>query len=222
VLDAACGTGVLTRAVAELVGPGGTVVGLDLNEGMLAVARRAAPGVEWRQGSAGRLPFAAGQFDAVVSQFGLMFFEDRPAALREMLRVTRPGGRLAVAVWGSLDETPGYAAMAELLRRLFGDEVAESLRAPYVLGDRHTLHTLFVEAGLPDARITTQVGAARFPSVPAWVHTEIRGWTLADRLDDAQVGWLVAEAERALGQFVTADGTVSFPAPAHIVAATRP
>lgn len=101
VLDVACGTGVLARAVAERVGPQGAVVGLDLNEGMLAVAGRKAPHVEWRQGRAEDLPFESQSFDRVVSQFGLMFFADR-RAVQEMVRVLRPGGHLAVAVWGRL------------------------------------------------------------------------------------------------------------------------
>jgi ubiquinone/menaquinone biosynthesis C-methylase UbiE len=77
-LDVACGTGVLARTVAERVGPNGAVVGVDINEGMLAVARKKAPEIEWKQGRAETLPLDSDSFDAVVSQFGLMFFEDRP------------------------------------------------------------------------------------------------------------------------------------------------
>ena len=221
VLDVACGTGVLARAVAERVGPEGAVTGLDLNEGMLAVARRKAPAIAWRQGRAEALPFDDGSFDAVISQFGLMFFADRVAALREMRRVARPGGRLAVAVWDALDRSPGYAAMAELLRRLFGDEVAGALHAPFALGDRRALAALFAEAGMPGAAVATHVGTARFPSIASWVHTDVRGWTLADALDDAQYAQLLAEAERDMRPFLAADCTVAFAAPAHIVTATK-
>lgn len=70
---------------------------------MLAVARQLEPAVDWREGFAESLPFPDESFDAVVSQFGLMFFTDRRQALREMLRVLVPGGRLAVAVWDSLE-----------------------------------------------------------------------------------------------------------------------
>jgi len=107
VLDVACGTGVLARHAARVVGAGGEVVGLDLNPGMLEVARRRAPGASWREGTAEALPFADARFDAVLSQFGLMFFADRAGALREMWRVLRPGGALAVAVWARLEDTPG-------------------------------------------------------------------------------------------------------------------
>jgi SAM-dependent methyltransferase len=221
VLDVACGTGVLARAVAGRVGAAGSVTGLDLNDGMLAVARRKAPAIEWRQGRAEALPFDDGQFDAVVSQFALMFFADRVAALREMRRVARPGGRLAVAVWDAIDRSPGYAAMADLLQRLFGEEVASALHSPFALGDRDLLRALFAEAGLPDATIATEIGTARFPSIASWVHTDIKGWTLADALDDVQYALLLAEAERDLQPFVVADGTVAFDAPAHIVTATK-
>jgi SAM-dependent methyltransferase len=104
VLDVACGTGILARTIAERLGAKGSVVGLDLNEGMLQVAKRKAPAIEWRQGRAESLPFEAHSFDATVSQFGLMFFEDRRAALQEMARVLKPGGHLAVAVWGLAGE----------------------------------------------------------------------------------------------------------------------
>jgi ubiquinone/menaquinone biosynthesis C-methylase UbiE len=221
VLDVACGTGVLARTAAEWVGPGGAVVGLDLNDGMLAVAQRKAPAIEWRQGWAEALPFDDGSFDAVVSQFGLMFFEDRRAALQEMTRVLQPGGRLAVAVWDTLDRSPGYAALTELLRRLFGDQAAHALRAPFVLGDLQLLQALFAESALPEAKISTRAGTARFPSLESWIYTDVKGWTLADLLDEAQFERLLKEAERALQPYVTADGTIAFEAPAHIVTARK-
>ena len=135
VLDVACGTGALTREAWARVQPGGSAAGLDINDGMLAVARGRAPEIEWHQGPAESLPFGDSVYDAVLCQFGLMFFEDRVAALGEMARVLRPGGRLCVAVWDSLDNTPGYAAVTALLQRLFGDAVADGMRAPFNLGD---------------------------------------------------------------------------------------
>jgi ubiquinone/menaquinone biosynthesis C-methylase UbiE len=221
VLDVACGTGVLAREAALRVRPGGTVTGLDRNDGMLAVARRKAPEIEWRQGQAEALPFADDRFDAVVSQFGLMFFEDRVLALAEMWRVLKPGGRLAVAVWDALERTPGYAAMTALLQRLFGERIADALRAPYALGDPESLAALATQAGIP-AEITTRRGTARFPSIEAWVHTDVKGWTLADMIDESQYRLLQQEAPRALQLFVQPDGTVLFDAPAHILCATRP
>jgi ubiquinone/menaquinone biosynthesis C-methylase UbiE len=222
VLDVACGTGVLARTIADRVGSVGTVVGLDVNEGMLAVAERKAPQIEWRQGSAKDLPFDANRFDAVVSQFGLMFFEDKAASLKEMVRVLRPGGRLAIAVWASLEHTPGYTAMVALLQRLFGEQAANGLRMPFSLGNVPELQSLFATAGMLDAKITTLPGTARFPSIQAWVYTEIKGWVLADLLDDTQFELLLKEAEQALQPFINTQSMVSFNAPAHIVTFAKP
>jgi SAM-dependent methyltransferase len=211
----------LARAAARRVGPKGSVIGLDVNEGMLEVARRKAPELQWKHGRAESLPFDEGSFDAVISQFGLMYFEDRSAAIREMGRVLIPGGRLAVAVWDSLENTPGYAAMAALLKRLFGAQTAEALYAPYSLGNKETLRPLFTDSHLQDVEITTHEGTARFSSLNSWVFTEIKGWTLSDRLDEAQYQNLLEEAEKELQPYVLSDGRVEFRAPAHIVTASK-
>lgn len=221
VLDVACGTGVLARAAAERVGPTGSVIGLDVNQGMLAVAGKKAPEIEWKHGQAEALPFEGGSFDAVISQFGLMFFQDRSAAVHEMERVLQQGGHLAVAVWDTLENTPGYATMTALLSQLFGPQAAEALHAPYSLGDTETLLSLFDDLNLRDVQVTTFDGTARFPSISSWVFTDIKGWTLSDSIDERQYQQLLREAEKELQQYVVADGTVRFRAPAHIVTATK-
>ncbi len=221
VLDVACGTGILARTAVPYVEPNGCVVGLDVNEGMLSVAQNKSAAVEWRQGQAESLPFDDASFDAVVSQFGLMFFTDRQQALAEMVRVLRADGRLTVAVWDSLENTPGYAAVVSLLERLFGAEVAQGLRSPYVLGNTAELRTLFTDLPLTDLRVETHAGKAHFSSIADWMFTDIRGWTLADVIDDAQFGLLLLEAADELRPFVTSNGTVQFSAPAHIVSAKK-
>jgi len=221
VLDVACGTGVLAREAAGRVAPGGRVTGLDRNEGMLAVARAKAPGIDWRLGLAEALPFADGSFDAVLSQFGLMFFADRAAALEEMWRALAPGGRLAIAVWDAAERSPGYAAMIALLERLFGARIADELRGPFALGDPAAFRRLLVDAGIAQPTVRTLVGKAHFPSIEAWVHTDVRGWTLADRIDDDQYRRLLVAAERELAVFCTPAGTVEFAAPAHIASARK-
>ena len=150
VLDVGCGTGVLAREAAARVAPSGRVTGLDLNEGMLAVARRLRPEIDWRHGDALDLPFADHAFDAVVSQFAFMFFPDRPRALREMWRVLAPGGRLAVAVCAPLEETRGYRLFADILRREAGEDAAAMVEGYFALGDEAELLRLARAAGIAD------------------------------------------------------------------------
>ena len=222
VLDVACGTGVLTVEAAKAISPTGAAVGVDLNPGMLAIARRKAPRLDWREAPAEDLPFGSADFDAVLSQFGLMFFQDRQAAIREMWRVLRPGGRLVIAVWGTLEQAVGYLAATRLLARLFGEEIAALLRAPYTLGDPSVLEALLVESGVEKPDIAHLEGEARFPSIRSWMHTDVRGWTLSGRLDDEQFEILVREAEHELSRFVTPQGPVRFDHPALVATARKP
>src|SRR5262245_120258 len=86
VLDVGCGTGVLARTAADRVAAGGQVTGLDRNAGMLSVARRLRPQIDWRHGDATQLPLSDASYDVVMSQFALMYFPDRTTALKEMAR----------------------------------------------------------------------------------------------------------------------------------------
>lgn len=221
VLDVGCGTGVLAREALARVRPGGSVAGIDPNEAMLRVAREKEAAVEWRNGRAEALPFDDGAFDAVLCQFALMFFEDPVAAIREMARVARPGGRVVVAVWDRIERSPGYAALAEILAELFGEPAAEALRLPFAFGDAERLRSLFREGGLAGARVTTRTGAARFPSIRSWMFTDVRGWTLSEEIDDHQFERLVEEAGARLAGFVRGGGPVAFELAAHLVAAER-
>lgn len=223
VLDVACGTGVLAREAASRMDSAGSVVGLDPNPGMLAVASRLGPAIEWRQGTAESLPYQGHSFDVVVSQFGLMFFNDRQQALREMLRVLVPGGRLAIAVWDCLDNTPAYAAEVALLARIAGERAADALRAPFVLGERRDLEALFT--GVPQCPVTisTHKGTGRFPSIRSMVEADVRGWlpVMGVVLPEDLISRILTEAEDALSPYLAEDGRVVFDSPAHIVAGTK-
>ncbi|WP_424933679.1 methyltransferase domain-containing protein [Amaricoccus macauensis] len=212
-LDVACGTGVLARAAAA---KGARATGVDCNSGMLAVARKKSHEIHWQEGRAEALPLEDYSFRAVGCQFGLMFFDDRVAALREMWRVLAPGGRMAVAVWDRAETSPGYAAMIALIERLFGATVADALRTPFVLGDVTELAGLFEAAALDGVQIETVPGTARFPSIEDWVRTDVKGWTLADLIDEAGYAELQAAAHRELACFAGAAGDVGFAAPAHV------
>ena len=223
VLDLACGTGVLGREVARRVGPDGSVIELDPSPGMLAVARRLESGVEWQEGAAERLPFPDESFDAVVSQFGLMFFEDRPRALREALRVLVPEGRLVVAVWDFLDRIPAYRRFVALVERMAGTQAADPIRAPFVLGDEDELVSLFAEAGAGSVEILTRAGTARFPSVRDMVEADLRGWLplVGVVLSEERISAILVEAERELGRYGTLEGRMVFDMSAHLITAQK-
>ena len=219
VLDVACGTGVLAQAVANRVGPSGSTVGVDINEGMLSIAREKRPAVEWRNAPAEGLPFDDSSFDSVVSQFGLMYFTDRKLALTEMMRVLKPGGTLAIAVWDKLENCPGYDIEEQLFIRVLGDEFADE--SPYSLGDTQKLNELFASAGIFDAQIQTHIGTARFASIEEWIYTDVNGWTADDAVEGDDYDRLLREAKKDLAQFLMPDGTVVFATPAHIVTASK-
>ena len=165
-LDVACGTGVLTRVLAERVGSDGRVVGLDLSEGMLAVARgRGSTGapIDYVQGRAEQLPFAESEFAVVTCQQGLQFVPDRPAVLAEFKRVLAPGGRLGVACWEAIDHQANFDAIARSLDRHFGTDVGDIQRVPFRLSDPAELRALLVAAGFGDVVVEIERVAARFP-----------------------------------------------------------
>jgi SAM-dependent methyltransferase len=226
VLDVACGTGVVTREALRRVGPRGRVTGLDASAGMLAVAREQGGDIAWHEGRAESLPFPDASFDAVVSQFGLMFFGDRAGALAGMGRVLRPGGRLAVAVWASIDAIPAFAAELALFEQLAGSAAADALRAPFVLGDAAALARLFEAAGLASAAVETHATNARFPSIRTLVEADLRGWLpiMGVHLADDVIVRTLDAADAALAPHVRRepDGAVAFPTSAHVVRWLKP
>lgn len=223
VLDVACGTGILAREAEMHVGDSGFVAGLDATPGMLAVATRLAPTIEWRQGLAESLPYETESYDAVISQFGLMFFQDRAAALSEMMRILSPGGRAAVAVWESLENSEAYSEEVALLQRIAGQPAADALRAPFVLGDKAELTAMFENAGFKAVEIATFNGTARFPGIRTMVEADLRGWlpVMGVILSEDVIEHILSEAESVLNDYVTKDGNVEFNSPAHIVAGKK-
>ena len=158
VLDVACGTGVVARAAAKRVGPAGRVIGVDLNPGMIAVARSlpapiGAP-IEWLERSALDLRLEDAGIDAVLCQQGLQFFPDKALALREMRRVLGHGGRLALSVWNSAGLYNG--AVGEALARFIGNEVAVRFCASRQAPAAEELRRLATDAGF--SHVDVRVG----------------------------------------------------------------
>ena len=221
VLDVACGTGVLARAAADRVGAHGRVTGLDLNDGMLAVARRLRPELEWQQGDAAKLPFADGAFDVVASQMAFMFIPDRAAALREMWRVLVPGGRLAVLVCAPIERARGYRLLADILRREVGDAAGAMVEGYFAAGDETGLQRLCREAGIAGANVLTREGWARFASLDECLRIEIKGSPLAALVDDAAYQRVLTAARTALREFADAEGSLALPLAARIISARK-
>ena len=224
VLDVACGTGVVTCAVAERTGPQSLPVGLDVAPGMLAVAREANPEIDWRHGDAQALPFADASFDKVVCQFGLMFFAEPVKALEEMLRVLKPGGRIALATWNSISRNPGSAIMHSVLQRLAGARAAEALSLPYSLGDREHLVGLATAAGIGEIEIEAQAGEAHFPQLQVIIDAEIRGWLpiMGVNLDEPLIEAIEAECQQQFRNFIdAADGALRSPTSVHFLCGQR-
>ena len=219
VIDVACGTGALAITVSDHIGPEGTTTGIDINEGMLNIARSKSSSVEWLNAPAEALPFEDDTFNCAVSQFGLMYFDNQENAIREMMRVLLPGGSLAVVVWDELEHNPGFAAENKLWEQVFGE--GDGDESPNNLGDKIALENLFKRSGVANVQITTHQRTARFQSIESWIHTGAKGWAEDDAVSDDQLKLLLKTAEEELTSFKTAEGAVAFPTSAHIVTATK-
>lgn len=224
VLDVACGSGVLARAAREWAGPSGRVVGLDAAPGMLAAAREVAPAIEWVLGPAEDLPFGQDVFDCVVSQFGMMFFQDRLTAAREMYRVTKPGGRVAIAVWHGIDQNPVYQDIVAVLEEHVSPAAAQAVRIPFCLDQPDEVVNLVSQAGFDQVSVETKREQARFPSARTMVEVELRGWLpLFDiHLSEEKIADVLVKAEPKLSKYAMPSGEAVFPTSAYITTARKP
>jgi ubiquinone/menaquinone biosynthesis C-methylase UbiE len=187
VLDVACGTGVVARLVAERVGAEGTVVGVDVNPGMLAVARAVDAGgaIEWHETHAEKLPLADERFDVVLCQLGLQFFGDRGTALREMRRVLVPGGRALISVCGPTP--PPFAVLEEALGRHLGAGASEFVRTVFSLNTPDELRELADGAGFANADASYAMKRLRLSPPESFLWQYVHSTPLAAsvaRLDD--------------------------------------
>lgn len=211
VLDLACGTGVVTRLAAAKVGLTGQVTGLDINVGMLAVARSlpppSGPPIRWVEGNAVAMDFSDGSFEVILCQQGLQFFPDMPAALREMNRVLVLGGRVLLSVWKSA--SPYNVAVGEALERHVGLEAARTFRASRVVPDSEALHRLLVEAGFRAVEIRPSAMSIRLPSLETFVLGHLSGMPVAGAvaaLSDDQRAALARQVKTALQPYADGEG----------------
>lgn len=221
VLDVGCGTGALAREGLRRVGPHRSVVGIDISREMLEVASRVAHGVEWVQGDAGMLPFPTDGFDRVVSQFALMFFPQQERALAEMWRVSKPGGRIVLSVSGALRDSPVNLQFAELVERHVGRRGRAVVEDIWTSGAVELEATL-TGAGIDMATVTTEHETTEYPSIEAFVETEVRSWApLSELVDAAMLDSLTREARRQLAPMLSSDGHLRYRSPYFVVEAVK-
>ena len=168
VLETACGTGIVTERVAAALAGQGTLVATDLNEPMVAYAsQRLGPGarIEWRQADATALPFDDGSFDAVVCQFGVMFYPDKALGLREAFRVLRSGGQYLFNVWDSLDENPVPRITHETVASFFPVDPPQFYTIPFSLSDAERVKGWLRDAGFVEIESHRLAKTGTSPSI---------------------------------------------------------
>ena len=227
VLDVACGTGIIVRQAAPILGPTGHLVGVDLNVNMLDVAREHAltdgASVEWRQGDAASLPCSDSEFDVVICQQGLQFFPDKGGALREMYRVLKPGGLVAICVWRAIEHSPCHLAIARALGRHASEEVARRFQSPFSFGDRAVLDALMTEAGFRDVEIRVEVVMRRLrppeESIPGLLASTPVGPEVA-ALDRHTRDAIVQDVAAALSGY-RGEGGLTVPQPTYMASGVK-
>jgi len=178
VLELACGTGIVTRHLRDRLGANVKIVATDLNQAMMDYAAQKfhpEDNIEWKQADATDLPFADQSFEAVVCQFGLMFFPDKEKAARETLRVLKPGGVLLFNVWDEIEVNDLPKAAHAVILKFFPNDPPDFYDVPFSFHDPEAIRTLLSAAGFKDIKLTTVPLPATSPSAPDLAQGLIHG-----------------------------------------------
>ena len=208
VLETAAGTGVVTRAMARLLPPGTAIVATDLNPPMLdrAAAIGAARQVQWRQADAMSLPFPDASFDAVVCQFGVMFFPDRAHGYAEARRVLRPGGVFLFNAWDRIEENELAHAVTDALATVFpADPPRFMARTPHGYHDEEAIARDLAQAGFAASpRIELVAARSRAESAAAAATAYCQGTPLRNEIEarGAAQGVSLAQATAAVAKAI--------------------
>ena len=232
VLDIAGGAGEPSLTIAETVGPKGSVTCTDGVAEMVEAARaeaqrRGLTNVQFRRCAADSLPFGDNSFDVVVSRLGIMFFPDPVAAVREMLRVLKPGGKLAFAVWGKSEVNPFCYLVTQVIEQhvkspaadpdaLNAFRFAEPGKLAGVLTDAGAIN---VEESIVTFDIEAPISARQFWTIRSQTSDTLRE-KLAQLSSDEQAQ-VAVEIEQAVQEFFPAN-QMKFPAELIIATANRP
>lgn len=227
VLDVGCGTGIVARVAAPIVGESGAVTGVDLNEDMLDVARRVSediePPIDWRCQDATSLDLPDGSFDVVLSQQALQFMPDQDAALAEMGRVLTADGRLIFSMNRSLDHNRPFEIFADALDRHVGEEAGDGIRSVSADVTVENLHTSVENAGFHDVHVRLDIPTVRYPSAAEMLRREAASSPLAGPVGDLSPETrteLVQDLADGLAPYTDDDGLV-VPISMYLVSARR-
>jgi SAM-dependent methyltransferase len=226
VLEVACGTGVVTRAMSSALPPSVQIVATDLNQPMLdyAASKPMSRDIEWRKADAMALPFPDETFDAVVCQFGAMFFPDKPKAFSEARRVLKRGGSYIFSVWDRIEENEFADIVTASLASLFPDDPPRFMaRTPHGYHDSASVERDVQSGGFTNPQIETiaarsRAESARIAAIAYCEGTPLRDEIIArnpSRLDEATDVATDALASRF------GDGNVDGKIQAHVIVATR-
>jgi SAM-dependent methyltransferase len=209
VLDLACGTGLIARHAYPHVGPGGRVVGADVNPAMLAAAESlAGPGIEWTLAPAQQTPFTDAMFTHVICQQGFQFFPDTLAAAQEAHRVLRPGGTLTATIWATPGHNPYIETQLELLAEL-DDTITASARAATPSHADEQLGDIAAEAGFYDIDLSLLEHSIHVDDLEAFFidQTATTPWApVIARLSPAEQDQLAQRLNTALASYAVTGG----------------
>jgi len=224
VLDVACGTGIGARVAARSVGSAGKVVGLDLDPGVIEVARKVtrdtATPLEWHCASALKMPFKNAEFDLCLCLQGLQFFPDRIAGPGEIRRVLKPTGRLFASLWGPLENNAGHYAVVQALENQKVDASAAKKACSFSNPDE--IRDTLTRAGFTSIELRTEDGVSHFASMQAFID----GMTIGSPSTRHAVALLpengkdrfVMDVSKKLEPYLS-NGELAYPMRSHIVSA---
>lgn len=189
VLDVGCGTGAAARFAVNIVGTSGRAVGVDVNQGMLEIAKRKGAeedvSIEWHQCSIYELPFEDDHFDVVVAAQVVQFLADIPNALKEIHRVLKPGGRFLTSVWSDLKENPYFEALVVSVRNNLGHEVSEGMNAAFRLTNRRHVLDAIRKAKFMGVKAWQEQFVLDLPDLEEFVPSHIQGTPMAQGFEAA-------------------------------------
>jgi ubiquinone/menaquinone biosynthesis C-methylase UbiE len=221
-LDVATGTGLVAR---EALRRGARAVGLDFSSSMTRLARAAVPGLQVVQGDAVALPFSPGAFDAAVTNFGLLHFAHPERAVKELARVTRRGGRVALTVWGTPEENVFFGSVYRAIEKHAKKPDVPAGPAFFRFSDRAELVRLLEGAGLTDARAEAVSWRSSVPDARAFLaifsEASVRTAAILAAQDAPTMERILAAVASELEAF-RGEGGLSVPVLAVLGSATKP